>query len=58
MKEALQDAQTNLTTAQRQIKQQADKSRRFEEFQVGDEVVLTTKYLKTYAPHLPAKLKQ
>ena len=58
MKEALVDAQTNLTAAQQRMKQQADKSRRSEEFVVGDEVVLTTKHLRNFAPHLPMKLKR
>ena len=52
------NAKTNLTTAQRRMKQQADKSRRSEDFVVGDEVVFTTKHLRNFAPHLPMKLKR
>ena len=58
MREALVDATTNLTMAQEWTKRQVNRSRRSETFEVGDEVVLTTKRLRTYAPHLPMKLKR
>ena len=44
MREALVDATTNLTMAQEQTKRQVDCSRRSKIFEVGDEVVLTTKH--------------
>ena len=34
-----------------------NRSRRSVEYTVGDEVVLTTKHIKNYCPHLPAKIK-
>ena len=34
-----------------------NRSRRSVEYKVGDEVVLTTKHIKNYCPHLPAKIK-
>ena len=58
LKEALGEAKTNLTAAQERTKRQVDTSRRSETFAVGDEVVVTTKHLRTYAPHLPMKLKR
>ena len=58
MREALGEAKTNLTAANERTKRQVDRSRRSETFEVGDEVVLTTKHLRTYAPHLPMKLKR
>ena len=58
IKVALGDAKTNLTAAQQRSKRQADRSRREEMFEVGDEVVLSTKHLRGYAPHLPMKLKR
>ena len=42
MKTALEEAQANLTVAQSRGKSQADRSRRNEKFEVGDEVVLST----------------
>ena len=39
-------------------KKQVDKSRRSESYDVGDEVVLSTRNLSSYAPHLPHKLKR
>ena len=38
-------------------KKQVDKSRQSESFEVGDEVVLSTRNLHSYASHLPNKLK-
>ena len=58
LKEALGDARTNLTAAQHRMKQQVDRSRRSVDYAVGDEVVLATRNLRTYAPHLPVKLKR
>ena len=43
MKAALDEAQTNLTIAQSQAKSQVDHSRCDEKFEVGDEVVLSTR---------------
>ena len=39
-------------------KRQVDKSGRSETFKVGDEVVLATQNLHSYAPHLPHRLKR
>ena len=58
MKVALDDAKTNLTVAQERTKRQVDRSRRVETYAVGDEVLLATKHLRTYAPHLPLKLRR
>ena len=43
MKTALEEAQANLTIAQSRAKLQVDRSRRDEMFEVGDEVVLSTR---------------
>ena len=43
METALEEAQTNLTVAQSWSKSQVDCSRRNETFEVGDEVVLSTR---------------
>ena len=45
MKTALEEAQANLTIAQSQAKSQVDRSRRDEKFEVGDEVVLSTRHI-------------
>ena len=45
MKTALEEAQANLTVAQSQAKSQVDHSRRDEKFEVGDEVVLSTRHI-------------
>ena len=42
IKVALGDAKPNLMAAQHRVKQQADRSRRDETFELGDEVVLST----------------
>ena len=39
------------------MKRQAAKTRREVRLKLGDEVVLSTKYLRTYAEHLPVKLR-
>ena len=46
----------HLAHAQEYMKQRVDKSRQAEVFVAGDEVVLSTKNLWTYAMHLPMKL--
>ena len=50
MKTALVDAKSNLTIAQQRMKRVVDKKRRTEEYQIGDEVVLSTANLRTYCP--------
>ena len=40
------------------MKRQADKTRREVQLKLGEEVVLSTKYLRTYAEHLPVKLRR
>ena len=57
MKTALAEAQTNLALAQKRMATAVNRSCRFMEYNVGDEVVLTTKHIKNYCPHLPAKIK-
>ena len=57
MKTALVDAQSNLSTAQQRMKRAVDKKRRTEHYNIGDEVVLSTANLRSYAPHLPPKIK-
>ena len=57
MKTALEEAQANLTVAQSRAKSQADRSRRDEKFEVGDEVVLSTRNI-CVNQHLPSKLRQ
>ena len=58
MKEALETAQHNLAQAQQKNKQQVDKARRVEEWKEGDQVLLSTRHLHTFAMHLPMKLKR
>ena len=58
MKEALSDAKSNLAKAQEQMKRRVDKARRTEEWAVGDRVLLSTRNLRMFAPHLPSKLKR
>ena len=58
MKVALANAKTHLTEAQARMKARSDQSRREEKFDIGDEVLLTTKHLRTYAQHLPVKLRR
>ena len=45
MKEALDDAKLNLVKAQERTKTQVDKTRREEEWKVGDRVFLSTRHL-------------
>ena len=56
MKTALAEAQTNLEHAQRRMANTVNRSRRSEQYKIGDEVVLSTANLRNYYPHLPAKL--
>ena len=46
MKTALEEAQANLTVAQSRAKSQADRSRCDEKFEVGNEVVLSTRNIR------------
>ena len=55
MKTALEEAQAKLTVAQSWAKSQADRSRHDEMFEVGDEVVLSTRNI-CVNQHLPSKL--
>ena len=57
MKTALAEAQTNLEQAQRRMANTVNRSRRSEQYNIGDEVVLSTTNLRNYCPHLPAKLQ-
>ena len=45
MKTALEEAQANLTVSQSRAKSQVDRSRRAEKYEVGDEVVLSTRHI-------------
>ena len=51
-------AQHNLVKAQQRTKQQVDKTRHAEEWKEGDQVLLSTRHLHTFAMHLPMKLKR
>ena len=55
MKTALEEAQANLTIAQSRAKSQVDCSRCDETFEVGDEVVPSTRKIRVNQ-HLPSKL--
>ena len=55
MKTALEEAQANLTVAQSQAKSQVDRSRLDETFEVGVEVVLSTRNI-SMNQHLSSKL--
>ena len=55
IKTALEEALANLTIAQSQVKSQVDRSRRDEKFEVGDEVVLSTRHISVNQ-HLPSTL--
>ena len=57
MKTVLEEAQVNLTVAQSRAKSQVDHLRRNEKFEVGDEVVLSTRHISTNQ-HLPSKLRR
>ena len=58
LKDAIHHAQEQLKAAQFRMKRQADKTRREVQLKLGEEVVLSTKYLRTYAEHLPVKLRR
>ena len=58
LKDAIHHAQEQLKAAQFRMKRQADKTRREVQLKLGEEVVLSTKYLHTYAEHLPVKLRR
>ena len=57
MKTALAEAQTNLEHAQCRMANVVNCSRRSEQYNIGDEVVLSTMNLRNYCAHLPAKLR-
>ena len=58
MNEALSDAKSNLAKAQEHMKRRVDKAKRTKEWAVGDRVLLSTRNLRMFAPHLPLKLKK
>ena len=58
MKEALNDAKLNLIKVQERMKTQADKTKRQEEWKVGERVFLSTRHLQTFVVHLPPKLRR
>ena len=58
MKEALDDTKLNLVKAQERTKTQVNKTKREEEWKVGDRVFLSTWHLQTFAVHLPPKLRR
>ena len=57
MKTALVEAQTNLERVQRRMAHVVNRSRRSEQYNIGDEVGLNTTNLRNYCPHLPTKLR-
>ena len=57
MKTALEEDEANLTIAQSRAKLQADCLRRDEKFEVGNEVVLSTRHISVNQ-HLPSKLRR
>ena len=57
MKIALEEAQANLIVVQSRAKSQVDRSRCDETFEVGDEVVLSTRHI-SMNQHLPSKLRR
>ena len=57
MKTTLAEAQTNLERAQHRMANVVNRSRRSEQYKIGDEVVLSTANLRNYCPQLPAKLQ-
>ena len=56
MKTALAEAQTNLEHAQRKMANAVNRSRRSEQYNISDEVVLSATNFRNCCPHLPAKL--
>ena len=57
LKDAIHHAQEQLKAVQFPMKRQADKTCREVQLKLGEEVVLSTKFLRTYAEHLPVKLR-
>ena len=57
MKAALVDAQSNVATAQQCMKRAVDKKRRTEQYNIGNEVVLSMENLWTCCPNLLPKIK-
>ena len=57
MKKALAEARINLACGKKWMATAMNRSCRFEEFQVGNKVVLLTKNIKHFCSHLAAKLK-
>ena len=57
MKTALEEAQANLAFAQNRARDYANRSRREEKFQIGDQVLLSTRNLQVDL-HLPKKLRR
>ena len=57
LKTILVDAQSNLSIAQQRVKCTVDKKRLTEQFDIGNEVVLSMANLRTCCPHLPPKIK-
>ena len=55
MKTALEEAQANLSVTQHRAQNYANKSRGVEKYEVGNEVVLTTRHLPV-SQHLAVKL--
>ena len=58
LKDAVHHAQEHLNAAQFHMKRQADKPRREVQLKLGEEVVLSIKYLRTYAEQLLVKLRR
>ena len=56
MKMTLEEARENLWKAQDRNIRQANKSRRAEEFNEGDQILLSTRNLQNFDLHLPVKL--
>ena len=57
MKTALAKAQTNLERVQRKMANAVNHSRRSEQYNISDEVVLSMTNLRNYCSHLLAKLR-
>ena len=57
MKTDLSEDQTNFPCAQKCMATKMNRLCSSEEFQVDDEMVLSTKNIKNFCPHLPAKIK-
>ena len=55
LKDAIHHPQEQLKAAQLRMKGQADKTFKEVQLKLGEEVVRSTKYLRTYAEHIPVK---